>query len=179
MFLELHRLISDNVLHVPQVTRNLAYVHRLISDNDVFLELHPSFFLIKDRHTRHTLLHDQCRDGLYPIPAVVPSSSNMCLSVTKPSTLLWHGRLGHPSFKIVGHVLRTHELPFVSNKASEAHVCDVYQQAKSHQLLFPRSDSVSNALLELVFSDIWGPTPSSFGNNNYYVSFIDNYSKFT
>jgi hypothetical protein len=96
----------------------------------------------------------------------------MSLSATKPSTLLWHGRLGHSSFKIVGCMLHTHELPFVSNKAFEAHVCDACQQAKSDQLPFPRSDSVSKAPLELVFLCL-GPAPSSFGNNNYYVSFID------
>jgi hypothetical protein len=49
--------------------------------------------------------------------------------------------LGHPSFKIVSRVLRTHELPFVSNKASEAHVCDACPMAKSHQLPFPHSTS--------------------------------------
>jgi hypothetical protein len=88
----------NNVLHVPQATRNLASVHSLTSDNDCFLELHLNFFLIKDQHTRHTLLHGQCRNGLYPIPPVVPLSTMSCLSVNKPSTLQWHGRLGHPSF---------------------------------------------------------------------------------
>jgi hypothetical protein len=38
---------------------------------------------------------------------------------------------------------------------------------------------VSKAPLELVFSDVWGPAPNSVGKNNYYVSFIDDYSKFT
>jgi hypothetical protein len=32
--------------------------------------------------------------------------------------------------------------------------------------------------LQLVFSNIWGPTIDSFGNKKYYVSFIDDYSKF-
>jgi hypothetical protein len=36
-------ILLKNVLHVPQATRNLASVHRLTSDNDVFLELHPHF----------------------------------------------------------------------------------------------------------------------------------------
>jgi hypothetical protein len=37
-------ILLKNVLHVPQDTRNLASVHWLTSDNDVFLELHPHFF---------------------------------------------------------------------------------------------------------------------------------------
>jgi hypothetical protein len=32
--------------------------------------------------------------------------------------------------------------------------------------------------LELVFSYVWGPAPISIGKNKYYVSFIDDYSKF-
>jgi hypothetical protein len=38
-------IILKNVLHVPQSTHNLASVHHLTSDDDVFLELHPIFFL--------------------------------------------------------------------------------------------------------------------------------------
>jgi len=51
--------------------------------------------------------------------------------------------------------------------------------AKSHQLPYPKSTSISSAPLQLVFSDVWGPAPDSVGRNKYYVSFIDDYSKFT
>jgi hypothetical protein len=33
--------------------------------------------------------------------------------------------------------------------------------------------------LELVYSDIWGPALESIGRYKYYVSFIDDFSKFT
>jgi hypothetical protein len=66
----------------------------------------------------------------------------------------------------------------MSNMYSGAHICEACQQAKSYQLLFPKSISVSNAPHELVFSDVWGPAPSSFGNHSYYVSFIDDFSKY-
>jgi hypothetical protein len=39
--------------------------------------------------------------------------------------------------------------------------------------------SYSSAPLELVYSDVWGPTIDSFGRKQYYISFIDDYSKFT
>jgi hypothetical protein len=58
-------------------------------------------------------------------------------------------------------------------------VRDACQRAKSHQLPFPRSVSVSRDPLDLVFSDVWGPAPSSIGRFKYYVSFIDDFSKFT
>jgi len=51
--------------------------------------------------------------------------------------------------------------------------------AKSHQLPYPKSTSISSAPLQLVFSVVWGPAPDSVGRNKYYVSFIDDYSKFT
>jgi histone deacetylase 1/2 len=38
---------------------------------------------------------------------------------------------------------------------------------------------VSQAPLDLIFSDVWGPTPTSIGRHTYYVSFIDDYSKYT
>jgi hypothetical protein len=135
-------------------------------------------FLIKDQHTRRTLLHDRCRNGLYPIPSLELPSGKTCLSAIKPSSEQWHFRLGHPSFKVASRVLRAHNLPVVSNK-SDAHICDACQQAKSHQLPFPKSISVSKAPLERMFSDVWGSVPTSVGKNTYYVSFIDDFSKFT
>ena len=39
--------------------------------------------------------------------------------------------------------------------------------------------SESRFPLELVYSDVWGKAPESVGRKQYYVSFIDDYSKFT
>jgi histone deacetylase 1/2 len=117
-------------------------------------------------------------DGLYPLP----SSSTSPLGchahgAAKSSSSLWHRRLGHPSSGVVHQVLRDNEIPFSeSNKES---VCDACQMAKSHQLPYPKSSSVSTSPLELVFSDVWRPASESFGRFKYYVSFIDDYSKFT
>lgn len=58
-------------------------------------------------------------------------------------------------------------------------VCDACQKAKSHQLPYSKSINVSRAPLDLICSDVWGSAPQSVGRNKYYVSFIDDYSRFT
>jgi hypothetical protein len=57
-------------------------------------------------------------------------------------------------------------------------ICDACQQGKSHQLPYPRSTSASTSPLQFVFSDVWGPVPSSVGRKIFYVTFIDDYIKF-
>jgi hypothetical protein len=79
---------------------------------------------------------------------------------------------------IVQRVLGDNKLSF-SKESSFESLCDVCQCAKSHQLPFSRSSSVSKVPLELVLTDVWGSAPTSIGNNKYYISFIGDYSKFT
>ena len=52
------------------------------------------------------------------------------------------------------------------------------QRAKSHQLPYSVSISVSTKPLQLIFSDVWGPAPTSVGRHQYYVSFIGDFSKY-
>jgi hypothetical protein len=45
-----------DVLHVPNITKNLLSVHKFTRDNDVFLNFIHGLFLVKDRNTRSKLL---------------------------------------------------------------------------------------------------------------------------
>jgi hypothetical protein len=120
-----------------------------------------------------------CEGGLYPLKSRVPSSSNeVMLGTTKVSSSMWHSLLGHPSSPVVQQVLSRNKITFVTNLNKET-VCDACQKGKSHQLPYSRSTSESSSPLELVFSDVWGPGPTSIGKNCYYVSFIDDFNKFT
>jgi hypothetical protein len=58
-------------------------------------------------------------------------------------------------------------------------VCDVCLWAKAHQLSYPVSSHQSSSPLDSVFSDVWRPAIDSFRGKKYYVSFIDDFSKFT
>jgi hypothetical protein len=174
------RVLSlKNVLYDPTSHKNLVYVHHFTRDNHVYIQYHLYFCLVKDPHTRKVLLHSKCRGGLYPFSSLEQSSSSKCvLSVVKPSLSRWHERLGHPSMVIVQRVVGHNKLDVSQESNKSPAICDAYQCAKSYQLLFARLSSVSKAPLELVFLDVWGPASSSVGRNNYYMSFIDDYSKF-
>ena len=48
-----------------------------------------------------------------------------------------------------------------------------------HQLPYNNSSHVTNSPLELVHTDVWGPARTSVGGFKYYVSFLDDFSRFT
>jgi histone deacetylase 1/2 len=160
------------VLHVSDASKNLLSVHQFTSDDDVYLEFRPSFFCVKGLATKDILLQGICCEGLYPLPRLPQVHQ-----ATKPSTSRWHRRLGQPSPSIVQRVLREHKLDFVSDSVES--VCGACQQAKNHRLPYSQSSCESTFPLQLVFSDVWGLAPHFVGRCQYYVSFIDDFSKFT
>lgn len=91
----------------------------------------------------------------------------------------WHSRLGHPAIPIVERILKDSELSYLPSVNNKDSVCNACQQGKSDQLPYPKSTSISTQPLELVFSDVWGAAHESVGRYKYYVSFVDDYSKFT
>jgi hypothetical protein len=145
-----HNLKLNLVLHVPQASKNFIFVHRFTSYNNVFLEYHPYFFFIKDRATKKLLLKGRCHKGLYPLPI---SCTRQALGVSRSSLHRWHSQLGHPTVPIVQRVVSRFNLP-CHDESNKGSVCDACQQAKSHQLPYPKSSSFSSYPLELVYSDV-------------------------
>lgn len=69
------------------------------------------------------------------------------------------------------------ELPFYKNRL---HFCDACKIGKSHKLSFLTHSTYVNQPLEIVYSDLWGPSPyPSTEKHSYYFIFIDAYSRFT
>jgi hypothetical protein len=153
---------------IQRILLPFIVLHLIITSSLRFILI--SFF-IKDQESRKTLLQGRSKGGLYPLPHCSISSNKQVLSARKVATSRWHSRLGHPSSSVVRYVLSKNSLPSFSDSSHES-ACDACQQAKSHQLPYPTSTSVSITPLELVFSDVWGPACGSIGNNKYYVSFM-------
>ena len=170
----------NNVLHVPDISNNLLSIHKFTNDINTFMEFHPSLFHVKDLALRRLLLQGPSKHGLYPFPSLSNKRSFFphARIGERTSFTNWHSRLGHPAFKIVSSIISRFGLPTVANKNEPA--CSACLSAKSKQLPFYSSQSQIKAPLELIYSDLWGPSPVlSRTRNNYYVSFLDAYSRYT
>jgi histone deacetylase 1/2 len=119
------KLYLNNVLHVLNTKKNLISAYRLMLDNHAFIELHPTFFLIKDQATKMSLLRGRCRAGLCPLPSSTlhNKQAQQVLGAFKVSPTLWHSWLGHPSSAIVDRVLSSNKLP-VSSESTQNQVCN-------------------------------------------------------
>lgn len=123
---------------------------------------------------KELLLRGRCEGGLYFIS---PSASKEVFHSAKASQEQWHYCLSHASPQDIQHVLQHNSLSLSLDHNKT--ICDACQQAKSNQLPYSLSNNVVSTPLELVFSDVWGPARTSVNVNICYVSFIDDYSRFT
>uniref|UniRef100_A0A2N9H783 CCHC-type domain-containing protein n=1 Tax=Fagus sylvatica TaxID=28930 RepID=A0A2N9H783_FAGSY len=74
--------ILRDTLCVPNLCKNLISVHHLTKQNNVFVELHPFHFFVKDKITGAILIRGACDNGVYTFPGkMVASSSPMVANV--------------------------------------------------------------------------------------------------
>ncbi|KAJ0781817.1 putative RNA-directed DNA polymerase [Helianthus annuus] len=132
-----------------------------------------------DRKTKRVLAKGVCENGLY----VLKDSPQALVATTGVSTRasyeLWHARLGHVSFDSISLLNKLGVLS-VTSVLPKPNVCTPCQLSKSRRLSFePNLKRASNPL-DLIHCDLWGPAPvCSKDGYRYYVSFVDDYSRFT
>lgn len=98
----------NDMLCISSIHKNLISVHHSTTRNNVFVEFYPSFFLVKDQIMGAVLLKGACENGVYTLPDSLVSSPKMVANVHERTSLDgWHKRLGHPSQKIVQHLVNS------------------------------------------------------------------------
>jgi len=106
---------------------------------------------------RETLLQRPCENGVYPLPHP-HASTPIALVHERTSIIGWHQRLGHPSSKVIDRMISLFSLP-VSSNSSTSHFCDSCSINKSHRLPFHKHGLTSSAPFDLIYTDVWGPSP--------------------
>ena len=113
-------------------------------------------------------------DNLF-LPLVAPIFIAAAATVSSIHSLaLWHARLSHASSSRVQQLVSRGLLGSVSTENFDCVSC---QLGKQPALPFNSSESISIDILDLIHSDVWGPSPvSSIGGSRYFVVFVDDYS---
>lgn len=127
-----------------------------------------SLCILKDHRTKTTILQVPCHKGLFFLPLPHPFTPHAFVGVRVPANV-WHARFGHTNHSTTLHLLHSYNLPCNSNKLPLCHPCCM---AKAHQLPFTTSMSTSTSPLELVYLDVWGPSPiTSWNGYRYYIPY--------
>jgi hypothetical protein len=107
------------------------------------------------------------------------TDSSISLASTGVDTTLWHHRLGHMSEKGMQILHKRNLLPDI--KQIDLDFCEHCVYGKQKRVRFLRvGKEKKNERLELVHTDVWGPTQvSSLGGSHYYVTFIDDATRKT
>ncbi|CAJ2668996.1 unnamed protein product [Trifolium pratense] len=93
---------------------------------------------------------------------------------------MWHLRLGHPNGQTLKLALKLCNISIQNNENDVSLFCTACCMGKAHRLHSSSSQTTYSHPLELVFSDLWGPAPSTSSlGYHYYISFIDAYSRYT
>ncbi|KAF8407394.1 hypothetical protein HHK36_006525 [Tetracentron sinense] len=158
----------DHILHVPHMKTNLISVSQFTKDNNCHFIFTDSDFFVKDNSTGRTLFQGRIRDGIYPIQLPLSAShSPSAFNTVRLSSSIWHHRLGHLAPPIMASLSKELSLSGSSKLSS---ICSSCQMGKSSRLPFSMSESVTNFPLELVHTDVWGPTLElSINGYKFYV----------
>ena len=150
-----HSFCLNHVLYVPQIQKKLLSDQKFYKDNNVYFEFHSQYFLVKG-YSRIVLHRGHVSDRLYHF---LPKNTPQSFSGVRISFDLWHRHIGHAASPVVHRVLTSNKLPVDKIKTNS--VCPDCQLAKNLVLPFNNSTYVSKTPLELIFTDVWGPTSVS------------------
>jgi hypothetical protein len=168
-----------DTLCVPNLCKNLIFVHHLTKQNNVFVEFHPSYFFCEGQDHGAILLRGACENGVYTfLKSLVAPPSKMVANVHERTTIDgWHKRIGHPSLKIVQNLVKNFSLPVTTYKVSS--LCSSCSINKANQQQIRVTSLQSYAPLEIIYIDIWGPAHyTEIDGSRYYLIFVDHYTKY-
>lgn len=138
---------------------------------------------ITDRQTREVIATATMRDRLYHLDVADESTPDRSHLAQTPSDLeLWHHRLNHLGYESLRTLVRRKMVTGLKiadlNAATEC--CPSCLAGKMHRLPFPKDATRATQIMDLVHSDVWGDASvDSLGGSRYYVSFTDDYSRYT
>lgn len=166
----------NNILYVLGLCKNLISISSLEEKGDRVAFINGKVVVwAKDSSLEKVRTIGVQEGRLYKLA----SPSNQALVHTEISPCeLWHRRLGHLHFKILP-TLNSIVNGIPNLKEKHEGICKGCALGKIANKTFGHSTSRAQEILDLIHSDVCGPTTKSLGEHLYYVTFIDDLSRKT
>ena len=174
------RLMLKDTFYVPSFRRNLVSVSCL-DMYDYSFEIKSnviSLFLNSNKVGCCYMSNGLYRLCLSPNDIYVAYTAGKVVSKRplpkEQSYALWHKRLGHISKDRVERLIKTNILPALKNDLETCVDCCRGKMTKIRKKTAVRSSD----LLEVIHTDISGPYTATLCINFYFITFIDDYSRY-
>jgi transposase InsO family protein len=173
------KLTLYNTLLVPSLSTKLLSVGKLTEELNCVAHIFPNYCVFHDLLTKEIVGHGTKRSGLYYLDNLETGklySTRGYEEGKREEIILWHRRLGHPSFGYL-EKLSPHLFSGLTNRNF---FCETYIKVKSHKASYQDSLNKSSAPFDLIHTDVWGPCPViSRSNYRWFVLFVDDHSRMT
>ncbi|WZZ64845.1 hypothetical protein YC2023_076215 [Brassica napus] len=165
---------NTRAFYIPEFTSNLLSVKKCTTDLNCNVIFSPNDVKFQDIESSQLIGKGVTKGELYMLEKLDPVSNHNC-SFTSASSLnknaLWHARLGHPHERALNLML-----PGVVFENDKCEACILGKHCKN---VFPRTSTVYENCFDLIHTDVWTAPIFSRDNHKYFVTFIDEKSKYT
>lgn len=167
----------NDVLHIPKLGVNLLSVSKIVSHGNTVVFNSKGCSIYDD--TDKLLKFITPTNGVYKLCAPV---SDICMLANKKESnaMVWHRRFGHLNYGMLRKLNdMTCGIDF-NGDDTQIKNCKVCALAKQHRDPFPKSETRSMKVLEIVHTDLCGPMENvSLGGAKYMLTFTDDFSRKT
>ena len=152
-----------------------------ICDNGYSISFNAKGCYIKNGKDRIIASGLRMRGNLYNlIDSTIQETSlvNTCLMSQVEENWLWHRRLGHLNFDNLARISKNKKVRGLPQITKPESICEECVKGKQTRVCFRTKEYSSNRPLELVHTDLCGPTKTtSLNGEKYFMLFIDDYSR--
>jgi hypothetical protein len=168
----------NNVLHIPKLSTSLISIQKLTNDLSCNVIFYNNSCVFQDQQSGRTIGYAREWNGLYYLdnqdssPKLLNNNSFFSESIktNREKVLLYHCRLGHPSFRVIKQLFPL----FFKTLDVESFHCEVCELAKHKRVSFSISNKMSTFPFYLVHTDVWGPSNvPNISGTRWFVTFTD------
>ena len=174
------KYLSNDVLHVPNITRNVVLAGQMVKKGWQ-VKFNLDGYFVEDMKNQYCLfVEGNKKDRMFSLDADMHAVGAAMFTHGRgviADIEIWPKHIGHVTMQRLKSMQMQIVVAGVFKVNGMQKVCEACQMGKQARHAFSQNDEVSDRALEVIHSDAWRTKASSLSGCHYYVSFIDDHTK--